>query len=517
MLVLVLTFALALAVSTAGTYWGRGLGRRVGMVDHPDEFRRRHDRPIPRVGGVAIFLGALAAMAVPLLVQRGGSILTGALETALLPLLLASAAIFLLGLVDDLWNLRARYKLLAEILVSGALWFSGLGIGSLAMGGTVLLTLPAGVDLLLTVFWFVGLANAFNLIDGHDGVAGGVALLALATISYAAVLNGNSLVAIPTLALSGAVLGFLLFNLPPASVFMGDAGSLFLGFALAGLGLLAVRGGPGGAVPVLVPVMALGLPVLDTSLAISRRLLRGDPVFHPDRGHIHHRLHDMGYPRTVVTLLMWGLAGIFSLVAVMLLGQDALLATVGLVLAVTVSLIAVRWLETPELMEVGRAVQRIFVQRRTIRENVRLRSAVALLAEAESPEKLHDALNHAFLDSHCNHIRVQIPLAWVPALADHAAFRAGEEGVSWEAGEAGTPAAWEVRLRLELATPDDGLMILRHGDRRSDSLAYVDSIVRKVAPELCRALDRMLPGEGQAPATRSTDPGRDNRGPGATP
>ncbi|HSG49521.1 MAG TPA: MraY family glycosyltransferase, partial [Longimicrobiales bacterium] len=345
-------------------------------------------------------------------------------------------------------------------------------------------------------------------IDGHDGVAGGVALLALATISYAAVLNGNTPVAIPALALSGAVLGFLLFNLPPATVFLGDAGSLFLGFSLAGLGLIAVRTGPDDSVPLLVPVLALGLPVLDTSLAIFRRFLRGDPVFRPDRGHIHHRLRDMGYPKTVVTLFMWGLAAIFSLVAVMLLTQDPLLTSVGLTLAITVSLVAIRWLETPEVMELGRAVQRAFGQRRAFAQNVRLRDAVQLLDRASTAEEVHQALDHAFRDSGSDYIELSLPGDWDPILSGHPAFYRESFGFGWSAGRADIPELWEISVKLELSTARVGRLSLRYARPGSEALAHVDSIVRKLRPALCDALDRLL-AEPREPTPRRRESGGD--------
>jgi UDP-GlcNAc:undecaprenyl-phosphate GlcNAc-1-phosphate transferase len=510
MLILLLTFIIALVASIAATFWARGVGHRVGMVDRPDGFRRLHADSVPRVGGVAVFLGAALALAAPPLF---GIRSPEAMPPSLLPLGVAAVAIFLLGLVDDIRDLKATTKFLVELAVAVGLYALGLRLGSVSVGETLVFALPAWLDLILTVFWFVGIANAFNLIDGHDGVAGGVALLALATIGYAAVLNGNPAVAVPALALSGAVLGFLLFNLPPASVFLGDSGSLFLGFSFAGLGLIAVRGGSMDSVPVLVPTLALGLPVLDTSLAIFRRFLRGDPVFHPDRGHIHHRLHDMGFSRHTITLFMWGLAGIFSLVAVMLLTQDPLIIAVGLTLAATVSLIAVRWLETPEIMELGRAVQRAFVQRHTIAQNVRLRNAVRLLEEATSAEGLHEALDHAFRDSHSDHIELWIPSDWEGVLAHHAPFRKESFGVSWMAGREDASELWEISVKLELSTPQVGRLSLRYVDPGADALAHVDSIVRKLRPALCLALDRILAagpeGSKRDTAGKASPPGVD--------
>lgn len=446
---------------------------------------------------MAIFCGAATGLFAPGFLAMDPAWPAAFLDTGLGPIAVGALVMFGVGLVDDVRTLRARTKFLLEVAVAAALCLAGLRLGALSIGDGFHLALPPALDVSLTILWFVGITNAFNLIDGHDGVAGGVALLALATISYAAVINGNEAVAFVALALSGGVLGFLLFNLPPASVFMGDAGSLFLGFSLAGLGLVAVRGGPDEAVPLMVPVLALGVPVLDTSLAIVRRFLRGDSFFRPDRGHIHHRLHDLGYPRTVVTLLMWGLAGLFSLVAVLLLTGDPLLTAVGLTLAATASLLAIRWLEAPEIAELGRAVQRAFVQRSTIRQNVRLRDAVELLNDSDTPEDLHGALEHAFRDSLCAHIELWVPGDWEPVLAPHGAFASDSFGMVWRAGDHDAGDAWEIAVTLELSTPRAGRLSLRYGTEGSDSTDNVESIVRKVRPALCRALDRLLDPGGE--------------------
>jgi UDP-GlcNAc:undecaprenyl-phosphate GlcNAc-1-phosphate transferase len=496
MLALLVTFGLSLACAVLVTLWARRRGAELGIVDHPDGHRRRHDRAIPRVGGVATFVAAVAGVAATSAFGLAPSLLDPTLVQGLGPLLLAASIMFGLGLVDDVRNLGAGAKFLIEVLLAAGLFAAGVRLGSISIGEGLVVALPPTVDLALTILWFVGMTNAFNLIDGHDGVAGGVALLALATISYAAVVQGNEGIALVTLALSGAVLGFLLFNLPPASVFMGDAGSLFLGFSLAGLGLIAVRGTPGDPVPILVPLLAMGLPVLDTALAIFRRLLRGDPFFRADRGHIHHRLHDLGYPRTVVTLLMWGIAGVFSLVSLMLLPQDPLLTAIGLTMAVTVSLITLRWLETPEIAELGRAAQRAFLQRSTIRQNVRLRDAVQLLDDARTPDELHGALRHAFRDSLCAHIELWVPADWESVLEPHPDFDSDSFGMVWRAGDQEAGDAWEISVALELSTPRAGRLSLRYGTGGSDSTDNVESIVRKVRPSLCRTLDRLLESQG---------------------
>lgn len=512
---LLLTFLLALVVSVVATFFVRDLGFRLDLVDRPDGVRKMHHASIPRVGGMAVLAGTVLAIIVPVLAgfEPGWAVRT--IPTGVLPLGIAGLVIFCLGLADDFMDLNARLKFGVEGVVAAGLFVAGLRIGTVSVGPDFLVEMPVVLDFVITVMWFVGMSNAFNLIDGHDGVAGGVALLALATISYAAVLNGNSVVAIPALALSGSVLGFLLFNLPPASVFLGDAGSLFLGFTLAGLALIGARPDLGGAVPIMVPILALGLPVLDTSLAVFRRFLRGDPVFSADRGHIHHRLRDRGYPKPVVTLFMWGISGMFALMAVMLMAQDALLTGVGVTLAISLSLVAIRWLETPEIMELGRAVQRAVVQRRAIRPNVFLRGAVDLLQDVRDARGLDRALRHAFQDSRADLVEVWVPSNWEGVLTDHEAFHKESFGVSWKLGEEDPAEIWEISVALELSSPKVGRLSLRFVDPSPDSLAHVDSVVRKLRPALCATLDRLLPPDDRDGRERSEeDASRDEEGSG---
>ncbi|MDT8341827.1 MAG: MraY family glycosyltransferase [Longimicrobiales bacterium] len=487
---LILTFTLSLALAALLTHRGRSVAVRLGIVDRPGG-RRRHEGAIPRTGGWSVFLAALVTLGGITTAGVLPPLLDPASEPALIHLGLASLGVFLVGAVDDVRGLPAGAKFAVEVLVAAWLFRSGLGLGSVSLGGGAEFALPVWADLALTVFWFVGMANAFNLIDGHDGVAGGVALLALSSLSYAAMLQGNSAIAVPALALSGAILGFLLFNLPPASIFLGDAGSLFLGFALAGLGLLGVREGPGGSIPVLVPLLALGLPVLDTGLAVLRRVLRGVPIFAPDRGHIHHRLRDMGYPRAAVTLFMWGLAAVFSLAAVMLLTRDPMVTAVGLVLVLTVSVLAVRWMETPELMELARTVLRAVGQRRAIPGNVGLREAVHELERVSDPEGLDRALEQVCRHSRCAQMEVWLPPEWGALEQGDTRFRCDTFGVSWRDGGDLAEDSWEITLRLALAGSRVGRLSLRYHAGGQDALAHLDPILRKLRPTLCTALDRL--------------------------
>ncbi|MGE5554134.1 MAG: glycosyltransferase family 4 protein [Betaproteobacteria bacterium] len=283
-------FGLALVVAYLVTPLLRRLALHYRVVDYPNQ-RKIHSKPVPYLGGIAIYLGFVVAL---LTVQP--------LPHRFLILLGGSTLILLLGVADDLWDLPAKVKFGWQVAVAllTALW--GLRIQGLTnpFGGYINL---GWLSIPLTVLWFVSLTNVMNLVDGLDGLAAGVAAIASLALTVVAAEKGQHLVALATLALSGAAAGFLPHNFNPAKIFMGDAGSMFLGFTLAGI---AVQGALKGAatIALVIPVVALGVPVFDTACAIIRRFQNGQPIYEADRQHLHHRLLALGLtPRQAVLVL----------------------------------------------------------------------------------------------------------------------------------------------------------------------------------------------------------------------
>ncbi|MCW5983187.1 MAG: undecaprenyl/decaprenyl-phosphate alpha-N-acetylglucosaminyl 1-phosphate transferase [Bryobacteraceae bacterium] len=277
---------------------------RWGIVDRPDGVRKLHARAVPRAGGAPIvisYVGAyLVLLASPL---RGGDYLEHALPLvwSLLP---AAGLAFATGLLDDVKCLRPLEKLGGQLVAAGLAYSAGVRIESVAGH-----PLSEWVGLPLTLLWIIGCTNAFNLIDGVDGLATGVGLLATVTILLAALLHQNTPLALATAPLAGCLLGFLRYNFNPASVFMGDSGSLLVGFLLGCYGVIWTQ----KSVTILgmaAPLMALSLPLMDTGLAVVRRFLRGRPIFGADRGHVHHRLLDRGFTPRRVALLLYGACGV---------------------------------------------------------------------------------------------------------------------------------------------------------------------------------------------------------------
>ena len=293
----VIVFFAALALTLVLTPIVREVNRRLGMVDKPDP-RRINKVPIPRGGGVALFLGLFGSFLVYVF-ATGSRWVGSGVGTHPVRVTALAGVIFLLGLADDKWSLPPKLKLLGQIVVAFATWFWG-GLGF----STLWPALPAAVDCVLTVFWIVGAVNAFNLIDGLDGLASGIALIATLGMAGSLMFVGKPDQTLFHFAFAGALIGFLRYNYNPASVFLGDSGSMLIGYLVATLPL-ATQTPNSFLVSVGVPMLAMGVPIFDTSLAILRRSIRhvilrrekreasagdSDRVMSADHDHLHHRI-----------------------------------------------------------------------------------------------------------------------------------------------------------------------------------------------------------------------------------
>lgn len=323
-------FLLALALGLILTPLAGWFGRAVGAVDRPGG-RRVHDGVIPRTGGLAIFVAVGFTLTIAWIWGMDVSRLI--VPDRSLPGLLTGAVIALgLGLYDDLFRLNAWKKLPVQVLAASAAYAGGIALDKFALFGVAVFFDPA-TSYVLTVFWFVLFMNALNLIDGLDGLAGGIVFFASLVMIVLAVAREDYLTALFFAALAGALLGFLRSNFHPASIFLGDGGTYFLGYALAGFGLLAsVKSQVGAAI--LIPVLAMGLPLLDTLLAALRRYARHGNIFQPDRDHIHHRLLRLGLDTRKAVLILYGLTAMLCVLAVVLVlirdeGSGLLLVLIG--------------------------------------------------------------------------------------------------------------------------------------------------------------------------------------------
>ncbi|MGE7944120.1 glycosyltransferase family 4 protein [Lysinibacillus xylanilyticus] len=288
------------------------LAFRIGAVDAPN-YRKVHARIMPRLGGLAIFLAFLVGIAIlyPFLINV---LPWNTSEYSLLAIILGACIIVATGVIDDMREISAKAKMLGQLAAALIVIFVG-GIqidevnlpfvGELDFG---LLSIP------LTILWIIGITNAINLIDGLDGLAAGVSTIALITLSVMAFNMGNMFVLAIAAILAAASIGFLFYNFHPAKIFMGDTGALFLGFMISVLALLGFKNVT--FVSLIIPIIILGVPISDTFFAIVRRVRMKKKWSDPDKSHLHHRLLDMGFTHRQTVLLIYGIATMFGLAAV---------------------------------------------------------------------------------------------------------------------------------------------------------------------------------------------------------
>ncbi len=294
----------------------RYLALQKGFVDCPQRARKVHQQATPRLGGAAILLSFLAVICLAgFSVPQVREMLWGN-NPILGSILLGSLGIFAIGFLDDLARLAPKTKLIGEFVVAGlVVWGANLSFTEIQFLGLGTVSIPAWLGCGLATFWIVGMANAVNLIDGLDGLASGITLAGLVAVSVVGYLGGITSVTWMSTLLIGCLLGFLVYNSRPASIFLGDCGSLTLGY-LAGCLTLLASFREGGMLDGIFPVLAFALPILDCIFAIFRRMMRGRSPFSPDMEHFHHRLMAKGLSHGKAVLAMWAMAGSCSLVAI---------------------------------------------------------------------------------------------------------------------------------------------------------------------------------------------------------
>jgi UDP-GlcNAc:undecaprenyl-phosphate GlcNAc-1-phosphate transferase len=314
----------------------RSIAHRLAIVDEPNH-RRVNTQPIARGGGVAVGIGfLLVALTLTVLVGSGalgsGFSFLAIDQDEMVALLAGAAFAVLVGLLDDVLNLRARWQLVSQLILAGGAVLLGVNIDSIANPfGAGQINLDGAWGAAFTIFWIVGMINSINWIDGLDGLSSGIGLIAaftlgLISITLGAGPLGQPYVALLCFALAGALLGFLRWNFHPASIFAGTSGVMLLGYSLAVLSIL-------GSAKVAVALLVLGVPIIDTFWNIVRRLATGSSPFTPDRGHVHHRLMDLGLSQTKAVLVIYGLSLILAVLSFVLSGAGQLYGFLGVVVA----------------------------------------------------------------------------------------------------------------------------------------------------------------------------------------
>jgi len=315
-------FLVAFLAAACLTPLVRALAFRLGAVSHPGG-RHVHHKAVPRLGGIAIFAAFLMPIGALLFVDSSVAQIVRDQGWKAASLLAGATALTALGVADDTRGVRAVLKLAVQVAVAAFTFACGFRINAIAL--PLVGPMSMGVFAFpVTVLWIVGIVNAVNLIDGLDGLAAGVVLFAALTNFAIANIAGSVFIAVVMAATAGALLGFLLFNFNPARIFMGDSGSYLLGYVLAASVLAGTTAQKAStAVSLIVPCLALGVPIFDTLFTMIRRFLERRPLFSPDRGHIHHRLLDIGLTHRRAVLTLYGVSAVFSITAIAAsLGKD---------------------------------------------------------------------------------------------------------------------------------------------------------------------------------------------------
>lgn len=333
-LIVIFAFIVALIISYATTPLTIRLAFKIGALDVPKDSRRMHKKPTPRIGGIAIVYGFVISA-----FCFSSFVLDGKLNLSLVGILLGSLIIAVLGFLDDLKPKPAILKFGIQIIAAAIPVLCGVRVIAITNPFTdMMFKVPEWLAYSGSILWIVGVTNAVNLIDGLDGLAAGIssiasiALLAILLMQY----NVNATMMVLTAALAGACFGFLPFNFNPAKTFMGDVGATFLGFTL---GCISIQGPFKTYVSFIIPFLIIGLPIFDTLFAILRRLIKGQGIMTPDRGHMHHRLVDNGFSHKTTVIILYALSIALAVSAIMLFVSDFLRAL--LIMAVMIALAVV--------------------------------------------------------------------------------------------------------------------------------------------------------------------------------
>jgi len=344
---LFLCFVVAVLITPA-VKW---LAFKVGATDKPNQ-RKVHQKIMPRLGGLAIFISFIVGYVV---LQPNSPYATS--------IVIGATIIVLTGVLDDMYELSPKWKLFGQIAAAVVVIYGGIRIDfiNLPFGGHLnfgLLSIP------ITMLWIIGITNAINLIDGLDGLAAGVSSIALVTIAGMAATMGNTYVFVfaMSLLLLGSTLGFLLYNFHPAKIFMGDTGALFLGYMISVLSLLGFKNVT--VFSLIIPILILGVPISDTLFAIVRRIVNKQPLSAPDKSHLHHCLLRLGYSHRQTVLIIYGMAAMFGLAAVLLskatmFGALVVIAFVLLVVELVVEKVGLVGKDYRPLLKMVRGMKKI--------------------------------------------------------------------------------------------------------------------------------------------------------------
>lgn len=481
-------FAVGIVFTGLATPWVIQVGHRFRIYGDSHEGRTKEE--IPRMGGVAIFLAVALALALlrfvlPLL--HAGVFLRW---DTLMSLLFPATLVLLVGIYDDIAGAAPWQKLLIEFVAAGIAWWSGIRIHTFPVFGYPIHSLA--LSFFLTVFWMLAVTNALNLIDGMDGLAAGIAFFVTIAMFIVAFIQGDVSIAVISITVAGALLGFLKFNSPPAKVFLGDAGSLFLGFLLGTLAVFTTEKSS-TLLAIAVPYLAFGVPLLDTSLAIVRRFLSGRPVFGADCDHIHHKLLEVWASPRLAVAALYGLAALFSIGSLLIVRSTQNTLLLLIVLGGVTSWFLTSRVQYEELIEFRTYLVRAFRSQRHVMANqILIRKASRSLEKASNLEASWDMLTKTlsvldFDGARC--ILEGWPADSAPVLP------------AWRRIGSNIPdCAWSVSVPLRASDLTIGVLQLRRDLAKDRMLFQFSSVLDTLIPPFEKRLQSEF-------ATRAISPG----------
>jgi UDP-GlcNAc:undecaprenyl-phosphate/decaprenyl-phosphate GlcNAc-1-phosphate transferase len=442
-----LAFLGCICLSILATWCVRNVANARGWIHEPRLDRHVHTMPVPRLGGVAIYFSFMTVVILGVVIPWLLGSVSPLHSRTMVGLLGPALIIFFLGLYDDVYSLNAYWKFAVETVAAIGLYAGGYGIHNLGLvhGGQ---TLGWEYCLPLTVLWVLLITNAFNFIDGLDGLAAGAAVFSAMVVFVMSLIASNGFIAFLSIALAGATLGFLRFNFHPATIFLGDSGSLFIGFMLAALALAGSQKAP-TIVAVAIPIVSLGFPILDVVLAVARRFVAKKPLFDGDKSHIHHKLVRRGLSQRDAVLTLYAVTAGFGFMSLILLQQRRAIALVLAVAGIGIFL-GVQQLRYQEFAELLSLLQRVSRRRQVLANHVAIRHAAEKLGECQDLDTMCQILRDTlepigfdavrFLKSGKNGFSSSMlqPMRYLPD---------GTWLYSWFAHEIAEPP-WELKLEL---------------------------------------------------------------------
>ncbi|HEY2975290.1 MAG TPA: MraY family glycosyltransferase [Pyrinomonadaceae bacterium] len=509
-------FLIALCASLILTPIMRLICRKYALTRGPSEARRLRDKGTPRLGGVAIFASVSLALAALFVLNDFAALTTSLSRADLLMMVAPGMLVLLLGVYDDVRSASVQFKFLGQILAATLFFLLGGRIEILSVPFIGAVQLPPTLAFAVTLVWLVAVTNAFNLIDGIDGLATGAALSAAIVMVMVSVIFGHPAVTIVGLALGGALIGFLPYNFNPASIFLGDSGSLFIGFMLAALSIQGAQKST-TAVALAIPLLALGVPIFDTGFSVARRFISGRPLFARDREHIHYMLLARGWSERRVALVLYGVCVLFGCQALLFVfdrhgGRMAALSLFGFSAAMA---FAVPRLRYHELDEIGASVKRnLSLAQRRLRtaNNIRIRRACQAISKAGSLSEVFGAVEKMVEMSEFVYVTARINcrgqsgrqrLAQQAPRNSVAGFEANNGHLHWSWGRGDLSAVdiiessrfWSLRLPLSTERAEWGYInFYRETDSEALLLdvSYLSKLFRK---EMAVAVERVFDQE----------------------